>query len=112
MMAAVKRPLFLIVSWDREGEDEHDDHDGEEGGGDEGDHKSCNESTASLQIILEDIRQLVTVTLFINLTLVLDTLTAQPEIILQSHSILHIRSKDLSIPFEKGGKVWIDIIRD
>ena len=84
---AFTRPLFLIVSRDREGEDEHDDHDGEEGCCDEGDHKSCNESTASLQIVLEDIRHLVTVTLSITLTLVQDaahTPTAQPEIILQS----------------------------
>ena len=84
---AFTRPLFLIVSWDREGEDEHDDQDGEEGDGDEGDDDSCNESTASLQIILEDIRHLVIVTLSITLALVqktADTLTAQPEIILQS----------------------------
>ena len=54
---------FLIVSGDREGEEEHDDHDGEEDDGDEGDNKGCNESAASLQIILQDIRDLVTVTL-------------------------------------------------
>ena len=54
---------FLIVPGDGEGEDEHDDQDGEEGDGDECDNKSCNESAASLQIILQDIRQLVTVTL-------------------------------------------------
>ena len=43
---------FLIVPGDGEGEDEHDDQDGEEGDGDECDNKSCNESAASLQIIL------------------------------------------------------------
>ena len=71
---------FLIVPGDGEGEDEHDDQDGEEGDGDECDNKSCNESAASLQIILQDIRQLVTVTLKQDTVHTLTSLKTQPEI--------------------------------